>query len=93
MEAMTTGAGRSRSAARRRSSPSATAWKVPAVAGSARPRLDKRPRSSDAALRVKVSASTYCAEAVPSFTRQAMRRVSTRVLPEPAAASTHKGRA
>ncbi len=30
---------------------------------------------------------------MPSFTRQAMRRVSTRVLPEPAAANTHKGRA
>ena len=53
-----------------------------------RPRLDSRPRSSAAALRVKVSVSTYGAEAVPSFTRQAIRRVRTRVLPDPAAAST-----
>ena len=28
---------------------------------------------------------------MPSFTRQAIRRVSTRVFPEPAAAKTHSG--
>jgi predicted Zn-dependent protease with MMP-like domain len=42
---------------------------------------------------VKVSASTWLASASPVATRQAIRRVSTRVLPDPAGARMASGRA
>jgi hypothetical protein len=47
-----------------------------------------RPRISAAALLVKVTASTPCAGTPTTSTSQPMRWVSTRVLPEPAPAST-----
>ena len=48
-------------------------------------------RQLPAALRVNVSASTCRGSAVPWSTRQAMRRVSTRVFPEPAPARMQSG--
>ena len=81
------------SAQRVRSAPQATAWKVPAVASPRRPRRPSRSSSSPAALRVKVRASTCRGSAAPVATRWAMRRVRTRVLPDPAGARTTRGMA
>ena len=67
------------------------AWNVPAATWSRTPRAARRDDSSSAARRVKVRARTWEAEAWPSATRQAMRRVSTRVLPDPAPARMHSG--
>src|SRR5215471_11880790 len=50
-----------------------------------------RERISPAALLVKVTASTPCGEAPSAWMSQAMRCVSTRVLPLPAPASTSTG--
>ncbi len=50
-----------------------------------------RPRISAAALLVKVTARIDQGEAFSTASSQAMRRVSTRVLPLPAPASTRKG--
>ena len=57
------------------------------------PRPRSRLASSPAALRVKVSASTWRGRRDPSRPGSAMRRVSTRVLPEPAPARMQSGRA
>ena len=69
------------------------AWKVPAVTDSRTPRRARRARSSPAALRVNVTART-CARgrSAASLDCHAMRRVSTRVLPEPAPARMAKRR-
>ena len=93
LESMTAGIGRPRSTARRRSSARATEWNVPDGTGTASPRATSRDRSSCAALRVKVSASARSGVADPVATRHAIRRVSTRVLPEPAPATTTSGAA
>ena len=70
-----------------RRSRSAVRWKVPART-SPTPRAHSRRRSSSAALRLKVQTSTWSPGTDPSWTRRATRRVSTRVLPAPAPAST-----
>ncbi len=68
-------------------------WKVPTV----RPdsprgsRLSSRPRISPAALLVKVTARIAHGGTRSTSVSQAMRWVSTRVLPEPAPASTSSG--
>ena len=65
-------------------------WKVPIV----RPRVpcriseSQRARISPAALLVKVTARIDHGDACSTSSSQAMRWVSTRVLPEPAPAST-----
>ena len=64
-------------------------WNVPAMTGAASPRLLRRWRSSPAALRVKVIATSAQASAPPLTIRYPTRRVRTRVLPAPAEASTH----
>ena len=74
-----------------RSWASASAWKVPAVTAPSTPSASSRSTSSPAARRVNVTASTCRASAVCSRTRNAMRRVSTRVLPEPAGARIASG--
>src|SRR5262245_51008184 len=50
----------------------------------------KRPRSSAAALRVKVTAAIWSTAYVPSSTPAAIRRARHSVLPEPAPASTSR---
>src|SRR5215216_6782565 len=82
------GGRRSRSDHRWRSRARATAWNVPASTWSRTPDRRSRRRSSPAASRVKVRARVWRASAVPIAMRWAMRRVSTRVLPEPAPAMT-----
>ena len=74
-----------------RSCASATAWNVPAVGSSRTPSRPSRVRSSPAALRVNVTASTWAGSIASVAACQAMRRVSTRVLPEPAAARIASG--
>ena len=78
----------SRSRHRCCSSASATEWNVPAVHRPCRPSRGSRRRSSPAASRVNVSTTVWASSAVPAATRYATRRVSTRVLPEPAPAIT-----
>ena len=68
--------------------PWATEWNVPAVTRPATPSRGSRRRSSPAASRVNVSTSVCDSSAVPVATRYATRRVSTRVLPDPAPATT-----
>jgi hypothetical protein len=82
-----------RSVACRRSCERAIAWKVPAVILPSTPRRPMRETSSPAALRVKVTASTWRASRRPSRAPYAMRRVSTLVLPEPAGAMIARGAA
>src|SRR5262245_44639436 len=68
-------------------------WKVPthmALPGTPN-NFSMRPRISCAALLVKVTARMECGEAPSVAITQAMRCVSTRVLPEPAPASTSTG--
>jgi len=81
------------SAARRRNCARAMAWKVPAVMPLGTPSLARRVRSSPAALRVKVTARVCSASSRPSDAIHAIRRVSTRVLPEPAPARMASGAA
>ena len=70
------------------------AWKVPACDAVAQAEPAEASRSSPAALRVKVTASTRLGSSVPVVgTRCAMRWVSTRVLPEPAPARMRSGEA
>ena len=64
---------------------------MPAATASRGPSARRRPASSPAARRVKVMTSTWLGSADPSRMRRAMRRVSTRVLPEPAGATTQSG--
>ena len=69
----------------------ATAWNVPAVGSSRIPSRRSRVRNSPAALRVKVSASV-CEGSIASVAAcHAIRRVSTRVLPDPAGARIASG--
>ncbi len=89
----TRGASRLRSMACRRSCASAIAWKVPAVIRPSTPRRPMRDTSSPAARRVNVTASTWRDSSRPSRAPYAMRRVSTRVLPEPAGAMMASGAA
>src|SRR3954466_722199 len=71
---------------RRISSSDALAWRADtSLASSAR---WKRPRSSDAAFRVKVTAAMRSIWYAPSATPAAMRSASICVLPDPAPAST-----
>ena len=74
----------------RRRSTSEKRWKVPTKVGSGRiPRsFSTRSRISPAALLVKVTATIADGSIPTSFTNQATRWVMTRVLPEPAPAST-----
>ncbi len=68
-------------------------WKVPihkALPGMPSSR-STRARISPAALLVKVTARMPCGEAPSAWITQAMRCVSTRVLPLPAPASTSTG--
>ncbi len=68
-------------------------WKVPThIAPPGTPNnFSMRPRISWAALLVKVTARIECGEAPSVEITQATRCVSTRVLPEPAPASTSTG--
>jgi hypothetical protein len=61
---------------------------VPTSRPTSRP---SRSRSSPAARLVNVMASTRRMSRSPCSARQAIRRVSTRVLPEPARARMHRG--
>ena len=81
------------SSLRRRSCARAMAWNVPAVTEWRTPRRARRARSSPAALRVKVTASTCDGSMSCSRDCHAMRRVRTRVLPEPAPARIASGAA
>jgi len=65
-------------------------WKVPTVSplAAAPSRLSSRPRISPAALLVKVTARIDHGGAPVASISQPMRWVRTRVLPEPAPAST-----
>ena len=74
-----------------RSWASAMAWNVPAVTDRARRAGARRSRSSPAALRVKVTARTCAGSTRRSRDCHAMRRVSTRVLPDPAPARIANG--
>ncbi len=81
-----------RSAARPRSWASARAWNVPAVSERVdAQRLEPVDQLARRRAAVNVTASTCLASAWPSRTRYAMRRVSTRVLPEPAGARIASG--
>ena len=71
----------------------ATEWKVPAATWSRIPSNRSLLRSSEAAFRVKVRASTRLGSSRPVRARQAIRWVSTRVLPDPAPAWMARGRA
>ena len=92
MRSRTRGGSRRASVARRRSWASASAWNVPAVTAVSTPSASSRSTSSPAARRVKVTASTWRASASCSRTRNAIRRVSTRVLPDPAGAQDRQRR-
>ena len=71
----------------------ATEWKVPAATWSRIPSNRSLLRSSEAAFRVKVRARIRLGSSRPVRERQAIRWVSTRVLPEPAPAWMARGRA
>ena len=88
---MILGMRKARSACHLASSARAIAWKVPARTEDPQPSRASRAASSAAAFRVKVTASTCSARALPSATLLATRRVSTLVLPEPAGAITQRG--
>src|SRR5690348_10970342 len=76
-----------------RSSRCAMPWNVPiqSTPGGAPRICSTRPRISPAALLVKVTARMEYGEACSAWMSQAMRWVSTRVLPLPAPASTSTG--
>ncbi len=76
-----------------RSSRWARPWKVPTqrLAAGMPSRCSMRARISPAALLVKVTASTPHGDTPSTWTSQAMRCTSTRVLPLPAPASTSTG--
>src|SRR3954470_8581576 len=80
-----------RVSARSRSRRKAMLWKVPASTGSRMSRRRKRRRSSPAASRVKVRATTCRGRASPRSSRWAILLVHTVVLPEPAAATIANG--